>query len=174
MISCDQSETLFLLNCFQLEESIFIVDGCHISIDHERLEESLSRAQKPFKFNSISKEKHFNRDPMYPNCNPEWNKVEIRNSLSSWKSSLSTFYFPFWFHNSSSEPLDKFEPKIRITLPFFYNRRGYLESEVSIGTKKRVFLKGLLVNGVIEGSVKNPDKLYKLFDLKWFELLFFL
>ena len=151
MISCDQSETLFLKNCFQLEESIFIVDGCHIRIDDEILEESLSRTQKQFKYNSISKQKHFNEGLLYPNCNSEWNKVEIRKSLSSWILSLSTFYFPFWFHNSSSEPLDKLEPKLRITLPFFNNRRGYLKSKVSIGTKKRVFLKGLLVNGTIEG-----------------------
>jgi hypothetical protein len=98
VISCDQSETLFFQNCFQIEESIVIVDGCRISIDDETLEESLFRIQKPFKFNSISKQRHFNEDPLFPNCNSEWNKVKIRKSLSSWichRSLYSSFHFGF-------------------------------------------------------------------------------
>ncbi len=170
VINCNQSDYHSLQNCIQLEDSLFTVDGCHLSIDMQSFEESLSRMENPFNFNSITKEKHFHKDPLYSNCNPEWNKVEIRNSLSSWMSSLSTFYFPFWFHNSSLEALDKLEPKIRITLPFFINRPGYLNNEVSIGTEKRVLLKGFLVNGTIEGYIKRLEA--TLFSLKkWLNFL---
>ena len=156
IISCDPSDNLFLENCVEHEHYIFIVDGCQLKIYDQLFNESLVKMKtEAFKFNSITREKRYSGDPVYSNCNPEWNKDDIVKSLLSWKSSLNNSYFPFWSHNSSSEPLETLDPKLRITLPVFINRSGYLKNEVSIGNKRRVLLKGFMVNGTIKGLFIN-------------------
>jgi hypothetical protein len=155
-ISCNNADGFVLENCVRTnvdddEVSFFDSDGCWApKIKDQELDSS-----KTFKFNMLTKEKHFPDDITYPTC-PEvsnWNVNNISSHILSWKMSLLKNSNPFWFFKGNQQPLDLDNPTINITLDMFVNRKYYFEHQVIIRSFRRTLFEGLLINGTVTGKI---------------------
>ena len=87
-ISCNNSDGFVLENCIWTNDAVSFIDleGCL----SPQIKEQLIDGSRTFRFNMLTKEKHFTDDPSYPNCREgsNWNTNNILNHILSWKMSL--------------------------------------------------------------------------------------
>ena len=90
--------------------------------------------EETFKFNAKFRKKFFKGDPFYPEC-PEqdsWNSVNIREAIKDWKASIFDKEDLHWFHDSSKEPLDPFNPRLNLTFDQLAGRKIFGRRMVTI------------------------------------------
>ena len=66
-----------------------------------------------------------------PDCETEWNRENIRESIQDWKKSLERREHLLWFsYNDDMEPLDLKNPKLKITFQHLGGRERFREQRV--------------------------------------------
>jgi hypothetical protein len=140
LVECSEVSTKALENAF--------TDGCSALLGIFSSNKTLKKSSdETFKFNAKLRKRHQKTDQYYPECpqEDEWNSKDVRQKILDWKYSIFNNEHLHWFHNSSHEPLDPFDPKIEITFDQLVNRKGFEKQKAShyfnVTIKESLFLK---------------------------------